>query len=201
MKRIIFLLSLLILCAGLASLASADTITFVSHPYGDPGPYQMKVNSSFVWMVCASEYNKNSVGESWYVNVFNLDNVTGNGTFTSPTKADWNEAAWFADQLELHPGNADLQNDIWTVLAIGGPGPGFDSYWKGLWDSQYSQTYVTKDSFYIPKPGDAWMIPGEQYPYGVPQPFISSPEPASLTLVAFGLLGTLKAGSRAKRSS
>ncbi|MGZ4788264.1 MAG: PEP-CTERM sorting domain-containing protein [Terriglobales bacterium] len=201
MKKTLFALSLLVLCAGLASLASADTLTLVSNPYGQPGPYQLKVNSNLEWLVCASDNNKNSIGESWYVNTFNLDNVTSNGTFSSPTKDDWNEAAWYADELLLHPGTSDLQNDIWTVLAIGGPGPGFDSYWKGLWDNQYSQTYVTKDTFYIPKPGDAWKIPGEEYPYGVPQPFIGTPEPGSLTLLAFGLLGTLKLRNRVKQSS
>ncbi len=200
MKKTLFALSLLVFCAGLTCLASADTLTLISHPYGDPGPYQMKLDSTVEWMVCASQNNKNSNGESWYINAFNLDNVTSNGTFPTPTKAEWNEAAWYADQILLNPGNTALQDDIWTILAIGGPGPGFDSYWKGLWDNQYSQSYVTTDTFYIPKPGDEWKIPGEDYPYGVPQPFIGTPEPASLTLLAFGALGALKLRSRAKAS-
>src|SRR5262249_20392682 len=105
------------------------------------------------------------------------------GSFAGTT-TQYNELGYLADQLFANPGNSDLQQAIWAVLGTGG------SYNGAFTDAGNFVTnhpgYIKSDVFYIPV-GD---FSGPDYPYGVPQPFISHvPEPSSLLLLVTGTLG------------
>ena len=171
----------------MATAAIADTVALqlVGTPYGVIGPYDMKVNGQVVTeMVCGSDVNFITMGESWTAQVYTINNVASNTVYAGISQAAWNEAALFADLLLQHPGNAAIQNDVWASLGLGG---GFDVAWLGVVNTFLAghPGYLTLDQFFIPV--DAKYDEGSGYPNGVPQPFIGAPEPSSLMLFGSGL--------------
>jgi hypothetical protein len=175
----------------LASFANADTLTLVSAPYGVNGPYSLSLNGSKTTspMICYSENNHVTYGETWNVQAYTIDTVSAlagkmfGGTSAADTIFKYNLLGYLADQLFANPGNADLQNAIWAVLGNGG----------GVMNSKYNDAvawlkahpeYKTSNVFYIPI-GDF-----SNNPLGVPQPFIvQAAEPGSMLLLGAGLLG------------
>lgn len=181
MKKWLFVLVLM----AVATAAVADTVTLqlVGTPYGQIGPYDMKVNGSVQQLACGSDVNFITMGESWTAQVYTIADINTNPYFTqNPNK--WNMAALFADLLLKNPGNAAIQNDVWAALGLGG---GFDGVWKPIVDAFLAANpgYQTPDLFYIPVVADYDVAHG--YPYGIPQPFIGVPEPSSLMLFGSGL--------------
>jgi hypothetical protein len=135
-------------------------------------------------MICYSDKNFITIGESWSVQAYTITQIgTLSGSFAGTTM-EYNELGYLGDQLFSDPGNANLQQAIWAVLGRGGT-PNAD-YTSAVNFVTTHPTYMTPDMFYIPV-GD---FSGNNYPYGTPQPFISSvPEPSSLELLGAGLLG------------
>ena len=177
MKKVIFTLVFFALCAGFTSLVFADSLTFVKNPHGVTGPYQFQVdvnNKSYLaWLVCGSDDNHITPPNTWSIeerSIGKMDGVWGK------SEAQWKEAAYYASLLLKDPGNAGLQGDVWASLGLGGSfdGTKYPSNWS-----------AAGMDFYIPSPVST------TYSTSFPQPFIGTPEPASLVLLGSGLLGTL----------
>lgn len=181
----------------LASFASADTLTLVSAPNGVNGPYGLSLNGSSTTtpMICYSEHNTITYGETWNVQAYTIATI---GSLTGPfagssaadTIAKYNLLGYLGDQLFANPGNSDLQNAIWAVLGTGGVQN--SKYWDAVKFLAANPGYMTTNVFYIPV-GDF-----SKNPLGVPQPMIMHvPEPGSMLLLGAGLLGM--AGFRKRR--
>ena len=182
MKR--WLLIAVVMTLATAALAdNTATLQLVNSPFGQTGPYQMKLNGVDVWMVCGSDKNFITQGESWTVQIYTLATI-GSNPYYPTDPALWNKASLFADLLLKHPGNATLQTDVWSALGL--PVGPIDAYWGGIVDAILATGYQTKDVFYIPVQADYDAAHG--YPYGVPQPFFGVPEPSSLMLFGTGLI-------------
>jgi hypothetical protein len=181
MKKLVLAVLLLV-----GTVAYADTLTFTgSTANGINGPYSMILNTGPVTpMICFSEHNYITSGESWSVQALNITQIgTWTGAFAGTT-TKYNELGYLADQLFANPGNSDLQQAIWYVLGLGGTNN--SAYQNAVSYVTSNPTYMTSDVFYIPV-GDF-----SGYPYGRPQPFISQvPELSSLVLLGAGLLGLL----------
>lgn len=182
-----WLLVLVLMTLATAALADTVTLQLVSTYTGGPiGPYDMKVNGTEQWLVCASDVNFITGGESWTADVYTINNITTNSWFTTQTQTQWNYAALFADLLLQHPGNADIQNDVWASLGLGGS---FDVFWLGAVNTFLAghDGYLTPDVFYIPVEGVTYDK-DHGFPNGLPQPFIGTPEPSALMLFGSGLI-------------
>jgi hypothetical protein len=147
-------------------------------------------------MICYSDKNLITYGETWTVQAFTIADVANIASVNSAfagTQFQYNLLGYLADQLFSNPGNAGLQDAIWYVLGTGGSA---NSYYTTAVNylTNINPGYMTTDVFYIPV-GTFTSETG--YPYGVPQPFIQAPEPGSLLLLGAGLLGL--AGMRKRR--
>lgn len=192
MKKLVLAVLLLV-----GSSAYADTLTLTGAPYGENGPYSLNLNGSQTAtpMICFSEKNLITMGESWNVQAYTITQIASlSGPFAGTT-TQYNELGYLADQLFANPGNSDLQQAIWAVLGTGGTANG--AYASAVNFVNTHPTYMTSDVFYIP----VGNFSGPNYPYGMPQPFIAkTPEPSSVVMLCAGLLG-LAALSRKKASA
>jgi len=175
MKKLTLSLLLIFLCAGLTSFAMADTtLTFANNPYGVTGPYNFYVgaSSTVTPLVCGSDQNFITPPYSWSVDVLSISQMDG---VWGLSEADWADAAYYANLLLQHPGNATFQNAVWNALGFGGAADSSDLVPPGWTASNMV--------FYIPAGTE------NNYSAGLPQPFIGTPEPASLFLLGSGLVG------------
>src|SRR6202008_3192578 len=117
MKKLVLAVLLLV-----GTSAYADTLSLSAAPNGENGPYSMNLNGSPTTtpMICYSEKNLITIGESWNVQAYTITQI---GSLSGPfagTTTQYNELGYLADQLFANPGNADLQQAIWAVLGTGG---------------------------------------------------------------------------------
>ena len=168
--------------------AYADTLTLTAAPFGENGPYGLNLNGSSTAtpMICFSEANLITFGETWNVQAYTITQIASlSGPFAGTT-TQYNELGYLADQLFANPGNSDLQQAIWAVLGTGGTAN--SDYTSAVNFVTTHPTYMTSDVFYIPV-GD---FSGPDYPYGTPQPFIAqTPEPSTALLLCAGLVGLI----------
>lgn len=203
-----FVLAVLLL---VGTAAYADTLTFTgSTANGEYGPYSMQLNGGPVTpMICFSDNNWITSQESWSVQAYNISTITSllNSKF-SGNATTYNELGWLADQLFANAGTSqaatDLQLAIWSVFDPSSPFGTTSGSIQDLADAAaavaanggcvngvcFSGGYVASDVlFYIPV-GSFTNNP--EYPYGMPQPFISQvPEPSSLALLVTGMLALM----------
>jgi hypothetical protein len=174
----------------IAGTAHADTLGIQSDPSGIYGPYEMSLNGGAATpMICYSATNDIYFGETWNVEALTIGSAVGGemagGTAFAGTTAQYDELGYLANELFADPGNADLQDAIWSVL-------GTDSATLSSQEiadlsaasAAVAGGYVTADTFYIPT---SWS-----QGYGEPQPFIAPDpvaEPGTLALLAIGLMG------------
>ena len=193
MRKLIVVLAPALLLLFIGSTAHADTLKYVSDPHGVNGPYTMSLNGVTTSMICYSADNSVYPNEQWDVTAYTegsdlsalVKTEFGANTLTQ-TEFDYNVLGYLANELFASPGNSALQNAIWAVLGLGGQYSSQEHTDLTAAATAVTDGYVTTDVFWVPS-GSSW-----DYSWG-PQPFIqektSVPEPGSLALLAFGLLG------------
>jgi hypothetical protein len=140
-------------------------------------------------MICFSDKNWISAGESWTVQSYNINTITTLGGTFAGTAATYNELGYLANELFANPGNSNLQLAIWSVFGLSAPFTATPGSIQDVNDaiSHVNAGYVTSDVFYIPSGPNLPLVNGT-----TPQPFIRQvPEPSSLVLLSAGLLGVI----------
>jgi hypothetical protein len=196
---------------GFAAPASASTqFTFLNPgtvtAFGYyVGPYNGMQGNSNVLLNCVDFFHHVANGDVWQANLTSLGSSTGIGTVTRFNNLTlYREAAWLSTQFAntTNPSTiADIQATIWNLFSgpTTPPQPSSNAWLLA------SQAYVaanpngsTYQNFWVVTDVTARLANGDDDPNSK-QEFIivPSPEPATMMLVATGLLGF--AGVRIRR--
>jgi hypothetical protein len=161
------------------------------------GPYNGLIgtgsSAQSVFLYCVDYAHTITPGEQWNANLTNLG--TGAGIGTNTRSADltlYRQAAWLTTQYALHPeATADIQATIWNLF---GTSPGVPS--SNYWFLQAQSSYASLDysSFLVATDVNMALSTSAQ------EFIVVTPEPASMALLATGLLMVFGvAGRRARR--
>ena len=200
MKLTLRIAALFTLMLAAAAIACADGVTLQftgATANGEYGPYSMTVNGGPTTpMICFSDKNWITGGETWNASVYTLSTITASGgpAFTGMSAATYDELGWLADRLFANAGNPGVAKDyqlaIWSVLGLSSP---FAATTGSAQDLQNAVNAVnggyqaTDVLFYIPSGPNLPLVNGT-----TPQPFISEvPEPSSLVLLVSGMLALM----------
>lgn len=213
----------LTLSLGFAAPASASTqfkftstgsVTAFGYYVGQYGGYEYAPVNGNVVLNCVDFFHHIAIGQIWNANVTSLSSNTGIGTATRFNNLTaYRQAAWLTTQYATAPNSStvgDIQATIWRLFP-GSPTPPAPS--SNAWLAA-SQAYVTANTngstyanFYVVTDVNAHLANGSDNPNSV-QEFIiyddkfnpnvtPTPEPATMMLVATGLVGF--AGVRLRR--
>lgn len=150
------------------------------------GPYNGIMGSGTsaqsVFLYCVDAAHTSQPGEEWTANLTNLG--TGIGIGTNTRSADltlYRQAAWLTTQYALHPeATADIQATIWNLFGgVAGVAPSSD-----YWFMQAVANYASLDysGFLVATDVNKDLATSAQ------EVIVVTPEPASVALLATGLL-------------
>lgn len=172
------------------------------------GPYNgtMGPSATPVLLNCVDFIHHITNGESWDAFVTAVNAVPTSPAHTrSSDPIPYEKAAWLTTQ---YAGVSDpavinnIQRTIWNLFQpAAAPDPTDGSYWLDRATAHYADIAADFGSYYVVTPAN-FLIDGKDNPNST-QEFIihvtSTPEPASMTLLATGLVGIFGAARRKRQ--
>lgn len=167
------------------------------------GPYTGTMDGTSLFLYCVDFAHEIKVGDSWNANVTTLSGpLDGRTRFSDATL--YKQAAWLTTQYAGHAGSTeDIQDAIWylfnpTLWSASSPGA-FTAANDWVIQAKDAKNYASLnfDYFKVVTDNTPSPITGEKQEFLVQV----TPEPASLVLMATGLLGIVGVARRRRGSA
>ena len=203
LKRLVFLLPVLVLTSLVARADTAQvyvsgSYAFADHGYGI-GPYGGTLNGVAASFYCV-DFSHDIVGQTgWAAAVTNLGST---GPTIHPSQTTYDEYAWLITQM-MNPAQiaaqtqqsnqtveAELQWTIWAMSGLGNVSNPY-TYWTGYFSAQAANNYQSVTGSWeilTPNIGTGYSSNGQigGY-YGQEFMVMATPEPSSILLLLAGL--------------